>query len=96
MNTKKVTWKSYFPLALVIFASLSWFLLDPIGQATNESATKYVFYFIIAGSIIPLLFSIAAFFSKTEKPVIPVITLLLSLLNLGLFAFFVWFASNFV
>ncbi|MFS0820909.1 hypothetical protein [Bacillus sp. 1P02SD] len=95
MNTKIISWKSYVLLTLSVLVTLTWFLLDPIAQVTNEGATGFMLVFILFGTIISLILAIVTFFTKNEKKLLPSIALILTLVNAGVIIFFAWFGANF-
>lgn len=84
-----------FILTLSILVTLTWFLLDPIAQVTNEGATGFMIGFIILGTIVSFVLAIVTFFTKNEKKVLPSIALILTLANAGVFVFLAWFGANF-
>ncbi|WP_040982529.1 hypothetical protein [Oceanobacillus jeddahense] len=95
MRNKVFSWKSYVFLISSIIVTLSMFLLDPISQAANKTVYDIVVIFILAGLPVSIIMGIVAFCSKNERKIISVIALILTIFNIAVIGFFVWFGANF-
>ncbi|WP_078592962.1 hypothetical protein [Evansella clarkii] len=95
MNGKSVTKKSLLFLFISLLVTLAMFLLDPLATATNEALTVPIVVFIVAGTIISLLLAIVTLRSGKEKKLIPLVALVITIFNVSVISFFLYFGANF-
>lgn len=95
MNGKSVTKKSLLFLFISLLVTLAMFLLDPLATATNEALTVPIVVFIVAGTFISLLLAIVTLRSGKEKKLIPLVALVITIFNVSVISFFLYFGANF-
>ncbi|WP_085521832.1 hypothetical protein [Tuberibacillus sp. Marseille-P3662] len=69
-------------------------LLDPIAVAITEQVGSVVVIFIFVGTVASVILAILAFSNQTEKKNIAMIALPITLINIAVIGFFLWFGAN--
>lgn len=95
MQNNSYSWRSYNFLILSVVVSLSMVLLDPISVATTEQVGTAIIMFIPIGTLISIILAILTFVTKNEKKHIAFIALFVTLINVGIIAFFLVLGGSF-
>lgn len=70
-------------------------LLDLISTATDEKLTGTWIFLTILCLFVSVATGIMAFSSKSERKIIPIIASVLTIINVSIVVFFLWFGANF-
>ena len=94
-SNKRYTWKSYVFLTTSVLSAVFMLLLDLIGNATDVKFTGAWILLIILSLVVSVVIGIIAFSSKSEGKIIPIIASVLTVINVSIVVFFLWFGANF-
>ncbi|MGD7045730.1 hypothetical protein [Jeotgalibacillus proteolyticus] len=92
---KSYSWRSYSFLAVSVLVSILMVSIDPIAVAFSEGVATIIINFVFAEILLSIVLSIITFIRSKEKRLISIIALIITLLNIAVLAFFLWFGANF-
>ncbi|KAB2442486.1 hypothetical protein [Bacillus luti] len=82
MQPKTHTWKSYTFLTFSLLSTMLMFLLVPVLDRFGPNIVTPMTYSILGGTIVSIVMAIISFISPSEKKVLPIIALVISLMNI--------------
>ena len=94
-SNKRYTWKSYVFLTTSVLSAVFMLLLDLILTATGGKFTGAWLLLILLSLVVSVVIGIIALFSKSEGKIIPLIASVLTVINVSIVVFFLWFGANF-
>ncbi|MCU5376719.1 hypothetical protein OCA08_06155 [Bacillus cereus] len=82
MQPKFHTWKSYTFLTFSLLSTILMFLLVPVLDRFGPHTVTPMTYAILGGTIFSIILAIITFISPSEKKILPIIALIITLLNI--------------
>ncbi|MGG5739805.1 MULTISPECIES: hypothetical protein [Bacillus cereus group] len=82
MQPKIHTWKSYMFLTFSLFSTILMVSLVPVLDRFGPNTITPMTYAILCGTILSIIMAIISFISPSEKKVLPIIALVVTLLNI--------------
>lgn len=78
-----------------LFVTVLMVLLDPLAMATNEFVTMPMIMLIVVGAILSVILAIVVLNANEERRFLALLGFLLTVGNVSVIAFFIYFGANF-
>ncbi|MDG5472489.1 hypothetical protein P6709_12105 [Jeotgalibacillus sp. ET6] len=92
---KSYSWRSYTFLTVSVLVSILMVSIDPVAVAFSERAATFMINCVFIGLLLSIVLAVINFISNKEKRLISIIALIITLLNIAVVVFFLWFGANF-
>ncbi|RNF39045.1 hypothetical protein [Planococcus salinus] len=96
MKETRYSWKSYSFLGVSIVVSLAMIFIDFLVSVLHTGMEVILVYTIFIGSLVSLGLAVLTFSDKREKKKMAIAALLLTIINVGAIAYFLWFGGQYV
>lgn len=95
MQPKIHTWKSYTFITFSVLSTAGLFLIVPMLDWFGPHTVTPVTNSTLGMTILSIIMAIVSFCSSTERKILPIIGLILTLFNTAIILFFLWFGYHF-
>lgn len=95
MENTRYSWKSYSFFGVSLIVSLAMIFTDYLVSILSTGMEVVLVYMIFLGSLVSIGLAILTFSDKREKKKLAMIALLLTFINIGAIAYFLWFGGEY-
>ncbi|MDE4086844.1 hypothetical protein PO902_17495 (plasmid) [Planococcus maritimus] len=92
---KSYTWRSYSYLTMSIIVLLLMVLIDPIASTfSSEKIGSFIIIGVFIGAFLSIILAFITFSNRMEKRLIPIVATVITILDIAIILFFLWFGAN--
>lgn len=95
MEETRYSWKSYSFFGISVAVSLALIFIDFLVSVISTGMEVVLVYTIFIGSLVSVGLAILTFSDKREEKKLAIVALLLTAINIGAIAYFLWFGGDY-